>query len=149
MDDGLVVDGEIFGHLGEALRGAQAIFDKTGGLHASALFDSNGRLLLLREDVGRHNAVDKVVGHAFLDRQLPLSRRLLMVSGRASFEIIQKAAAGGVPLVAAISAPSGLACDAARAFGMTLVAFVRGDRFAVYAGAHPIRQGSHTLTAIE
>src|SRR5207244_9684641 len=129
LDDGFVVDSEVLGRLAEGLRGSQAIFDKTGGLHAAALFDERGRLVSIREDVGRHNAVDKLIGHAFLNRKPPLSRHLLMVSGRASFEITQKAAAAGVPVLAAISAPSSLACDVAQAFGLTLVGFVREDRF--------------------
>ncbi|HKV43528.1 MAG TPA: formate dehydrogenase accessory sulfurtransferase FdhD [bacterium] len=143
------VDAEVFGHLGETLRGAQAIFDKTGGLHAAGLYDERGHLLAIREDVGRHNAVDKLVGHAVLHRLVPLHRHLLMVSGRASFEIVQKAAVAGIPVVAAISAPSSLACDVARTFGMTLIGFVRGDRFSVYAGAHRIRHRGQAITGID
>jgi FdhD protein len=149
VDDAFAIDGEVFERLGVALRGSQTIFDKTGGLHAAGLFDGGGRLLGTREDVGRHNAVDKLVGGAFLRHELPLSRRLLMVSGRASFEIMQKAAAAGIPLVAAVSAPSSLACDLARAFGMTLVGFARGERFTVYAGPQRIRQGGQPLNGFE
>jgi len=137
--DDLTVDDETLGRLGDALREAQTIFAKTGGLHAAGLFDRDGRLLTLREDVGRHNAVDKLVGHAFLGRRLPLRRHIVMVSGRASFEIVQKAAAAGIPILAAVSAPSSLACDAAEAFGMTLLGFVRGPRFTVYTGAQRVR----------
>ncbi len=138
-DDALVVDGEVIGRLGDALRSAQTIFEKTGGLHAAGLFDADGRLAAIREDVGRHNAVDKLIGHAVLARQVPLARSMMMVSGRASFEIMQKAAAAGLPIVAAVSAPSSLACDVAEAFGTTLVGFARGARFSVYTGAHRIR----------
>ncbi len=141
VDEGFTVDGEVFGRIGDLLRRSQAIFEKTGGLHAAGLFDAGGMLRAVREDVGRHNAVDKVVGHALLSHEVPLARHIMMVSGRASFEIIQKAAAAGIAVVAAVSAPSSLACDTAQAFGMTLVGFARGTRFTVYTGAHRIRLG--------
>ena len=120
--------------LPEKLREAQGLFDATGGLHAAALFDAEGKLVALREDVGRHNATDKLVGWALLEGRLPLSGHIVMVSGRSSFEILQKCLTAGVPFVCAISAPSSLAVDVAREFGMTLVGFLRGNRFNVYAG---------------
>jgi FdhD protein len=120
-----------------SLRAAQRTFDRTGGLHAAGLFDADGRLLAAREDVGRHNAVDKLVGRAFLDGDLPLSGRILLVSGRTSFEILQKAAVAGAPIVCAVSAPSSLAISIADRLGITLVGFLRGDRFNIYS--HPGR----------
>ena len=123
--------------LPDRLRRAQTVFDATGGLHAAACFDPDGQLTVLREDVGRHNAVDKVVGHAALQGRLPLADQLLLVSGRVSFEIVQKAAVAGIPVLCAVSAPSSLAVEAADRLGQTVVGFLRGDRFNVYA--HPER----------
>ncbi|MGH3147442.1 MAG: formate dehydrogenase accessory sulfurtransferase FdhD [Rubrobacter sp.] len=128
------VSAEVIYSLPETLREAQGLFDATGGLHAAALFDANGGLLAVREDVGRHNATDKLVGWALLEARLPLSEHVVLVSGRSSFEILQKSLTAGVPFVCAISAPSSLAVDVAREFGMTLVGFLRGRKFNVYAG---------------
>jgi FdhD protein len=120
--------------LPERLRAHQAVFSRTGGLHATGLFTADGALVACREDVGRHNAMDKVLGRALLDGLLPLGGYLLQVSGRASFELVQKAAMAGVPVLCAVSAPSSLAVETARRLGMTLIAFSRGEGFNVYAG---------------
>jgi len=126
---------EVLCGLPAAIRAQQAVFDRTGGLHAAALFDSEGTLLVLREDIGRHNAVDKVIGWAMHAAKLPLEESILMVSGRGGFEIVQKALAAGVPMLASVSAPSSLAVQLAKEFEMTLIGFLRGRRFVVYAGA--------------
>jgi FdhD protein len=125
---------EVLCRLPETLRAGQPIFDRTGGLHAAALFDAQGDLIVLREDIGRHNAVDKLVGWALLENRLPLSNSVMLVSGRGGFEIIQKALAAGIPVLASVSAPSSLAVKLARELGLTLVGFLRGQRFVVYSG---------------
>jgi FdhD protein len=129
------LDPEVLCRLPDSLREQQAVFSRTGGLHAAALFDESGALLAVREDIGRHNAVDKIAGWVLLDGRLPLSTHVLMVSGRGGFEIVQKALAAGIPILASVSAPSGLAVKLARELGLTLVGFLRGRRFVVYSGA--------------
>lgn len=124
--------------LPDRLRSEQRVFDATGGLHAAGLFERDGSLVALREDVGRHNALDKLVGRLALTSRLPADTVILTVSGRVSYEIVQKAAVAGIPVVCAVSAPSSLAVDAARRTGQTLVGFLRGDRFNVYAGSERI-----------
>ncbi len=133
LPDGPVVPRAVILGLPDSLRAAQRAFEATGGLHAAGLFTSHGELVAIREDVGRHNALDKVIGSQYVAGRLPLHDRILMVSGRVSFEIVQKAAVAGIPIVAAVSAPSSLAIDAAERLGVTLVGFLRGDGFNVYA----------------
>lgn len=136
--DNSVVTERVLVELPETLREHQKVFDKTGGLHAAALFTAEGRMLALREDVGRHNAVDKVVGWAMQEGMLPLPGHILMVSGRSSFELTQKAIMAGIPVLASVSAPSSLAVELANESALTLVGFLRGDTFVIYSGIQRI-----------
>jgi FdhD protein len=137
--DPLVIDASLLASFPDRLRAGQEVFDKTGGLHAAALFDGRtGEMLVLREDVGRHNAVDKVIGWAYGEGMLPLSGMVLQVSGRASFELTQKASMAGIPVLAAVSAPSSLAIDLAQESGITVVGFMRGRSMVVYSGEHRV-----------
>jgi len=133
-DDGSTIAARMTVELPERLRAAQGVFEKTGGLHAAGLFSLDGELIAVREDVGRHNALDKLIGWALLQKRLPLERHVLLVSGRTSYEIVQKALVARIPIVCGVSAPSSLAVDVARRFNMTLAGFIRGPRFNVYAG---------------
>jgi FdhD protein len=135
----VTIDAATLLNLPDKLREAQPTFDRTGGLHAAGLFTAGGELVIAREDVGRHNAVDKVIGHSLLNQMLPLDRHVMLVSGRASFEIMQKSLAGRIPIIAAISAPSTLAVEFARQSGQTLVGFLRGNRMNVYSGQERVR----------
>lgn len=148
--DALELDAELLTTFPDRLRAAQEAFEKTGGLHAAALFDGRtGELLVVREDVGRHNAVDKVIGWAHGERMLPLAGIVLQVSGRASFELTQKASMAGIPVLAAVSAPSSLAVDLAQHQGMTLVGFLRGRSMVVYAGEQRISLPARPSRAME
>ncbi len=136
------VDPEVLCTLPDQLRAAQQIFNRTGSLHAAGLFTPSGELLVLREDVGRHNAVDKVVGWALAADRLPLTAHILVVSGRSGFEIVQKSLVAGIPVLASVSAPTDLAVNLAREFGMTLIGFLRGRRFVIYSGSDRLAAGS-------
>jgi FdhD protein len=138
VQSGFSIDAATLAAMPEVMRRAQATFARTGGLHAAAIFDAAGRLLVVREDVGRHNAVDKVIGHCLLHTPFPLDRQVLLVSGRSSFEIMQKALAARLAVVAAVSAPSSLAASFAEASGQTLIGFLRGPRMNVYAHPHRV-----------
>ncbi len=141
LPPGLIADPAMLPGLVDRLRSGQGVFDRTGGLHAAGLFDAKGEVVAVREDVGRHNAVDKVVGRMFLDGRLPAAEMLLVVSGRAGYEIVQKSIGAGIPVLAAVGAPSSLAVALAREFNQTLVGFLRGERFNVYSGAERLTKG--------
>jgi len=135
ITDNIRIPSSVFYQLEQQLRKQQTLFDSTGGLHASALFDLEGNFIMLREDVGRHNALDKLIGAAFLKDELPLTERILLLSGRASFELVQKATMAGIKIIAAVGAPSSLAVQLAEETGITLIGFLRNEQFNIYTGA--------------
>jgi FdhD protein len=141
IPDGPVIDGSVLIPLPVKLREAQAVFEATGGLHAAGLFDTDGRVIAVREDIGRHNALDKLIGSQLLAGNLPLHGRIILVSGRTGFELVQKAAVAGAPILVAVSAPSDLAVEAAEQLGVTLVGFLRGDGYNVYTRPDRIAVG--------
>jgi FdhD protein len=136
--DGISIRASLLYPLQDALKKQQKIFEDTGGIHASALFGLDGKFMMLREDVGRHNALDKIIGAALLNGQLPLNKSILLLSGRASFELVQKAVMGGIKIVVAVGAPSSLAVEMAKETGVTLIGFLRDDRFNIYSGKERI-----------
>jgi FdhD protein len=149
VENGFRIDVNVLYRLPGSLREAQGVFDRTGGLHGAGLFDSSGHLIAVREDVGRHNAVDKLIGSEFLADRTPLRHSLLLLSGRASFELLQKALMGGVPMVASVGAPSSLAVQVAREFDIILIGFLREDHFNIYHGREHIRGYTSTSTGAD
>jgi FdhD protein len=145
---GLTVDIETLATLPAELRTRQAVFDATGGLHAAGLFTADGTALAVREDIGRHNAVDKVLGWALRENRIPAHEMVLIVSGRASFELVQKAVMAGIPMLGAVSAPSSLAVDLAAESGLTLIGFLRGETMNIYTGSHRLNRRSSTESSV-
>lgn len=137
--DEIIIEAAVFNSLQELLKQQQKVFEDTGGIHAAALFDFNGNFITLREDVGRHNAMDKIIGQSLLNNVLPLNNCILLLSGRASFELIQKAAMAGIKIVAAVGAPSSLAVEMAKEMSISLIGFLRNDRFNIYSGEQRIK----------
>lgn len=147
IPSGPIVEPSLITSLPDKLRQSQALFESTGGLHAAALFDLDGKLLAVREDVGRHNALDKLIGWGLLNDELPFHNKILLVSGRASYELLQKSYVAGVSIFCAVSAPSSLAVDVAQRFGITLIGFLRGNRFNVYTGVERIQTTERVLSS--
>jgi FdhD protein len=146
IENGLTVSPRTILALPDRLRAAQGVFEQTGGLHAAGLFTADGELVTLREDVGRHNALDKLIGAMLLDGRLPLSNYVILVSGRTSFELAQKSAAAGASMLCSVSAPSSLAIEVAKRFNLTLIGFLRGEQFNIYTGGHRVEQPTPALS---